>query len=321
MLAVLSTLSAGVGLLFLVSYLHSEGAPFPFIDPSLIVLLILITVVFAFLFAVVGFFLLLPAVLKQNPPKEARAALPGLFTEGSGFGPHVRDYLRFFWPFLLSAALSAVFPFVVQLPLLALIVLLLIVASPLIPLYFDRNREEVGLSSASMSIISLFCLLVLCKLVLLMLGVSLPNSTAYLWAVLLFVLVHFFLTFGTGWRPIVGTAVLLLLLSAVWPGPAYDGALVLQSLGLGGGAPATILVKPIGTGSSQRAAEEVSGCLIIGVGSEILIRPACCRFECSLNASGPPRPNPPTYKNVERFARGDILRVSRFFNDSSCPKK
>ncbi len=327
LIAALSALSAGAGIVLLVAYLRSEGAPFPFIDSSLIVFLTLIAVAFVFLFAVGAFLLLLPAFLKGIIPlislEETRAALPGLFAEGSGFKRFKRyfcDYLRVFAPFLLSALVIALFVLLDHLQhgkWLVVSLLISTLAGACIVRCFTQSWKLFG-ESVQVSVFALLWLFALPQIVIAELGEPFPQ--AYLWrAILLVALVvlHFFLNLGTARRWIGGlSAVVMLCIIFVYPGPASDARAVLRFLGLGGGTPATVLVKPMGTGSSQRAAEEVNGCLIIGVGSEILIRLACCREECSSSPSSPPA----TYRNVQRFARSDVLRVSEF-HDQPCPKK
>lgn len=112
LLAALSTLSAALGLLLLVAYLRSEGAPFPFVDASLIVFLILSAIAFVFLFFVLLSSLLLPAVVKPPPVSKLRTAFPVLFAEPACLNrQYLGDYLVFFSPFLFPLPVVIFFSF------------------------------------------------------------------------------------------------------------------------------------------------------------------------------------------------------------------
>lgn len=100
---------------------------------------------------------------------------------------------------------------------------------------------------------------------------------------------------------------------------SYPGALgkrTLHILGIGGGIPIKILLKTMKPESKDIIAQTVQGCLILNVGSRLILQPLdapseeTCSLEYPLNEIGYRN----IYKGVEVISSVDVIRVSRFIN-------
>lgn len=111
---------------------------------------------------------------------------------------------------------------------------------------------------------------------------------------------------------------LLLLVSAFYPGPASLGGATLRALGAGGGLPASILLKTMIADKGESVAKQKSGCIVISIGSQFMFFPASdvgdCRKVMALLTNPFSNNNllPKTYQFVEVYQRSDVLAITEF---------
>ncbi len=100
----------------------------------------------------------------------------------------------------------------------------------------------------------------------------------------------------------------------LWPGAPFLGGLVLRMLGMGGEIPVSIIVKATPPGDSQPKAIELSGCLVIAMGGDVLLKPTTDITDCKLHwkFGFANESEFATYKTVERYSRSDIVKIHGF---------
>lgn len=79
--------------------------------------------------------------------------------------------------------------------------------------------------------------------------------------------------------------------------------------------PVSIRVKSYGRTGTVSGTEEITGCLVLMTGGDVLIRPTSRILDCQLHPqfmSGQSLISVAAYSRIERYARTDVLRVSKF---------
>jgi hypothetical protein len=122
-------------------------------------------------------------------------------------------------------------------------------------------------------------------------------------------------TYVTDWKKALRVYVLILVVLSRWPGLGFLGGLTLRYMGVGGGIPVSIRVKNYGRTGTVSGVDEMTGCLVLMTGGDVLIRPTDRILDCTLHSQfmiEQSRSSIQTYSRVERYARADVLRVSKF---------
>ena len=119
----------------------------------------------------------------------------------------------------------------------------------------------------------------------------------------------------TNWKRALAFYFLTLVVLYMVPGLGFLGGLTLRYLGIGGAIPVSIRVKAYGRTGTVSGVDEMTGCLVLMTGGDVLIRPTGQILDCKLHPQlmGGQSLRPiATYSRVERYARADVLRVSKF---------
>jgi len=74
----------------------------------------------------------------------------------------------------------------------------------------------------------------------------------------------------------------------VWPGAAYLGGRTLGWLRVGGRVPVSVWLKRQGTGTVSTPEKPISGCLILGLGNEVLLQETEFSSDCFLGGASNP---------------------------------
>jgi hypothetical protein len=105
------------------------------------------------------------------------------------------------------------------------------------------------------------------------------------------------------------------MLSLVWPGRGFLGGLTLRYIGVGGDIPVSIRVKTYNRTGAVSGVDDVTGCLVLMMGGDVLIRSTPRVLDCRLHPQlmgGQSLATIETYSRVERYARADVVRISKF---------
>ncbi len=323
--------SLPVGIVLLISYLHDEGAPLPAADNSIGVLLSLVCVIFLFLTLMLTSIFLLPTFPKVfsnsksetiSDPFHGKKNSP---TRWQRFRQIGKNYCLRFGPFL---SFLLFFFFWVGLienhgwvrwigPTISF------VASLVCYWWFcyvPGQFDDVVLSSIN----SLFSFFALFLVILAIIEQVNPNTNAWFLASIgvgVSLAIHaFMVTVVTDRKGALAFYfVILVWLSIIGPGLGFLGGLTLRYIGVSGGIPVSIRVKAYGRTGTVSGVDEVTGCLVLMTGGDVLIRPTDRILDCKLHPQimGEQSLRPiATYSRVERYARADVLRVSTKFPDS-----
>lgn len=334
--------SAIVGTALLTAYLHSVGAPFPSPDASIGAFLTLLTSVFVLFSIVAGTWILLPALTKVTAAADARKTYPELYSGKPFTRSFIAAYIRYFGAFLsmvvasfVSVLLRTLLPHVGNFEIMTAILVVVGFLAGLAWLFASvrRSYSKEQAWTTLFGAVSPTCLsfVWVCLPALTaaeVVGQKIPhlnNPSMLVVALLCFslsVFFHFIISASQRVEHIVGLFILfLLLITMLYPGLPYLGGAGLRFLGIGGGAPVSILIKTMEPGSAQVAAKEVNGCLIFALGSDVLIAPMEHREECKvipkIGCLWDRRTAPQPYDRLERYARSDVLKFSKFVSQDS----
>ncbi len=180
-----------------------------------------------------------------------------------------------------------------------------------------RSKFEDALQSNAHSLASFF---VLFSIIIAVVKQVDPQISAW---VLAFVCagVPLFVHFLTGTlvtdltRALAAYVAFLMVISILWPGLGFVGGSTLRYIGIGGGIPVSIRVRSYGRTGTVSGTYEMTGCLLLMTGGDVLIRPTVKSFDCKLHPhfmNGAGLTSIETYSRVERYPRADVLRVSKF---------
>ncbi len=314
--------SLPIGIVLLNSYLRDEGAPLPAADTSISVLLSLVCVIFLFITLILASIFLLPTfatifdssksgtATDSFPHKQKRQIARLVFREyGLRFGPFFCGALFFFLKISLIEKHGCWW----LAPIISLVCLVLYL---LIWRFTRYGKLDFVLWSSMTSMGSFLALLLI---ILAVIGQVNPNIPA--WGIALCVLiplvVHFFTVWRvTDWKAAVALyVVILLIITFVWPGSGFLGGLTLRYIGIGGTIPVSIRVKTYARTEGISGVDEITGCLVLMTGGDVLIRPTEQKLDCKLHPqsmTGQTLNLIQTYSRVERYPRADVLRVSKF---------
>lgn len=320
---IVATVSIVLGVALLVNYLQNQNAPVPSFSTSLGALLeifastfVFFTIVATSLFVTPAFSTLSTKSPSSSPIKSAKLSF--------------QDYASDFGLFIFAElALLVLFLYVIRTFFNKNIIwpIAFLVAEVAVPLTVNslvRCRNNWGEFFLA-NVFSAIWLLTATQIILIFTPsieshVSEQATASYIITALAVVmLLHFCITsWIRTWRAVIGVYVLVSgILLVVYPGASVLCAGALRFLGIGGNMPVTILVKTMHPGDTVAAATPISGCLILDVGEELLIRPTTriedCRIRRNFSLIHPQRP----YESIERYTQTDVLKISEF-SETTC---
>ncbi len=312
---VVVSISVGFGLLL--AFLRNENAPFPAIDSSIGAVITIIAAVFVFLTVVAASLFLIPAysglvsdpkILEQIHPTDNR---PAYLSYGLLFGPFLAIEIFF----IVAAFSSTFFPrWWLWLSLITSLIVLI--------WWFRRVRSKVHrlLNPTGFSLVWWLTIAQIALTIHPFLDSNASKTRAGLYGTLLLILVgtfHYLVvrSFASRKTLAIGYVLFFALLLTVYPGASCLGGMTLEWLGLGGDIPVSIIVRTIEPGASETRAVQISGCLVLGIGGDVLIRPTPRRTDCRLKPRSIFAYTQQTiapYQDVERYARTDVLKIFGF---------
>ena len=315
--------SLPIGIVLLNSYLRDEGAPLPAADTSISVLLNLVCVIFLLITLILASIFLLPTfatifdisksgtAIDSLPHKQKRQMAWLVFREyGLRFGP----FLCFVLFFFLKICLIEKHGWWWLAPTISLVSLVVVYCW----FWHSTRYGKLGFVLRS-SMTSMGSFLALLSIIVAVISQVNPNIPA--WGIALCVLIPLVVHFFTVWRVTDWKAalalyvVILLIITFVWPGSGFLGGLTLRYIGIGGTIPVSIRVKTYARTEGISGVDEITGCLVLMTGGDVLIRPTEQKLDCKLHPqsmTGQTLNLIQTYSRVERYPRADVLRVSKF---------
>jgi hypothetical protein len=331
MAAIVVPLSAILGTGLLLAYLRSSSAPFPPLDSSYVGFLLVFTLVFIPLLAVVSVILPLTGAVKMVASSRVKSLLPALFPASTSEAVRLRDYTKsyitFFFPFLGYMVLTGLYltgetgP--IDYGLLFVATSLFCTASS--TLAFRRRTRTLCylLSFAAWSFLASFA-----AFAFLFFSIHLFTETsrnyvlglngyqlfvATFASVALLILLHWLMNMAhvSAKRVLAATAILATFAMVAFPGAPFLGGVTLRLLGVGGNLPISLVVRSIEPNQIEAKAKEVTGCLILQTGQQVILRPAHTAGACRLQASllgevATARP----HSGVTVYSTEDVLSIS-----------
>ena len=320
--------SLPVEIILLNSYLRDEGAPLPMADTSISILLSLVCVIFLFITLVLTSTFLSPALTKISNPAKPEALTDSFrlkkkrSTAWQKIWQTVREYYLRFGPylcFILFIFLTIGWFGNQKLKWMGLIagtVSLLIYGWIC---YRTHQHKKLGdVLQSSLHSISSFMILLLIVLAV----IQQVNPHMNLWRASSFcvgvpLVIHVLtVRWVINWKTALALYVMIVVfLSIMWPGLGVLGGSSLRYMGIGGNIPVSIRVKTYGRTGAVSGVDEITGCLILMTGSDVLIRPTQRVLDCKLHPQfmgGQSFATVETYSRIERYMRADVVRVSKF---------
>ena len=334
---------ASLGLLMLLAYLHSVGAPLPLVDASASFTLLVIVAVYAFIMSVLVFALLLPAALcfvsqkfrliTRSRKLEHGLPIPrALRNSGSQYALFQSTAISVIASFSVGIAANlsypeflflilASFPIGIALTIWGFYKRTLVARRSLRANLRSKLALLVGAYSVAHGVICVFW----CVFLITTLAAVLPTSEASflsgqsnasrLGIGLLFAIVAislFCVLTSVRIRPEripFGLAFVVIALALL--NPAYSGRQVLRFLGIGGGIPVVLLTKTMDPDGTSVFARKLDGCLIVNVGSRIVFQPLSNPNwkGCNAQETGNSAPQPMLASTVV-LSQSDILSIS-----------
>ncbi len=315
-----------VGVVLLISYLRDEGAPLPAADTSISVLLSLVCIIFIFIATIPISAFLLPTFAKLSDnlnPEAGSSSVGGEKSRqvGQQRFEHLWEYLFTFGPYLcfllfvsLGMGLSGsknwrwIAPALISLASFAVYCWFFYKVR-----YLKFNYVWQSNAYSLMSFAFFFPLTIAI--------ISLLNWDFNIWllaaiSVIAPLTVHVLaVTVVRNWRAAVAISAVMMVVLPMLLGWGNCGGLALRFIGIGGGVPVSIKVRTYSGTGIPSGIEEVTGCLILMTAGDVLIRSTARIADCKLHwqlMGGQSLAQIGTYSRVERYIRGDVVRISKF---------
>jgi hypothetical protein len=311
--------SLPIGIFLLNSYLRDEGAPLPAADSSISVLFSMVCVIFLLMTVILASIFLLPTIPKMSGNFAIQTATSSF--DRKKFTQIAAEYWMRFGPFL---SYTSFFFFEVGLienhfwrwvgPISCLVTLAVYCRFWYVHRY--GKVDDVLLGSAHSLIAFTFLAVVIIGAIVQVEPHMNTWAVAFICVLIPLAAQVLMVTLVTNWkRALAAYLLILIVLSGIWPGLGFLGGLTLRYVGIGGGIPVSIRVRTYGRTGTVSGVEEISGCLVLMTGGDVLIRPTPRILDCQLRPQfehGQSLTSIATYSRVERYARVDVVRVSKF---------
>ena len=316
---------------FVGAYLLSIKAPIPDVDTSTLILLTCVSLLFAVLVAFVTLTAFFPSLLYWHYSKSMTMLVN---RRQSIFGIGSFDKRNFYIPTLicsptlLTILSSAIFDVsdIAQIAVFFLFCVIFSIVGLLVLVSEKWSKNTRGLNSANyMSVFtSLFAIMVFSLIIIFTLftilhavlkdSFSVEDGSGYLSLAATFVIYTSVNLVFFAFRPLwnnLPIAMLMWIIPFVIAIPAKTGGFLLRSLGVGGGLPASIILKESSRKGDDALNQPIHGCLILTAGTQIVFSIAKSAAECQSKVE---RKNT-TYNNLDDkiiVSKQNILLVGPF---------
>lgn len=344
---------ASTGLLLLVSYLSSVGAPLPLVDASSTFALLIIAAVYGFIGIIIGLMILFPFMMCAIPQKLRqhlrRERLHWKMPIAQRLERLGSEYVMFHsTEFLAIAAISVsysaraslaqtvvavAFAWMVGAVISAIRLYVGVQFEDRVKLRFDNRvymlkRKLAAWVIAGSLARTFWCLIwfsFMSEFFVLLPGVRDLQVTTLgyvlTWAIFGLILALFYsmLVSVKGRIERLPLALFFFTLMAAIFYPSFAGRTVVRMLGIGGGIPVTFLVRTMRVGGSTVVAEERSGCLILNVGGQVIVQNLT--KPSSERCAGRPPTLVPSHvdalEGISVYSTADIIDMTRYHDEAN----